>query len=146
MIYDVAIYIQFVYANSYANFILTLHILFIHAVVWKSTSSSKKLKPDDLLPISKVISHWKELARHLGLSKADIVAIEHNHLHDYEEQKYQMLRKWFEQNSTPPSRQSLIKTIEEKMKDCELAGEVDSVLYRLDMEEGEKLRSRSCLT
>ena len=130
------------YANSYAHFIY----LYIHAVVWKSTNSSKKLTPDDLLPISKAISHWKELARHLGLSKPDIVAIEHNHLHDYEEQKYQMLRKWFEQNSTPPSRQSFIKIIEEKMKDQELAGEVDSALYRLDMEEGKKVRSRSCRT
>lgn len=133
------------YLTSFYLYIY-VYLLFIHAVVWKSTNSSKLLKLDDLLPISKVISHWKELARHLGLSKADIVTIQHNNSHDYEEQKYQMLRKWFEQKPTPPSRQSLIKTIEEKMKDCELAGEVASVFYRLDKEEGEKLRSRSCHT
>lgn len=118
----------------------------LHAGIWNSTITSKPLKQSDLLPISKVISHWKELARHLGLTKPDIVAIDHDHHHDYGEQKYQMLRKWFDQQRTPPSRQSLIKIIVVKMKDSELAGEVVSVLYGLDMEEGEKLRSRSCYT
>ena len=103
-------------------------------VLWKTLPSSKSMRKEDLVHIAKSIGYWRELARHLGLEEAEIVTIEQNYIGDHEEQKIQMLLKWFQQQLTPPTRQSLIRTIEEKMQDPELARKVDSTLYRLDAE------------
>ena len=115
-------------------------------VLWKTLPSSKSMRKEDLVHIAKSIGYWRELARYLGLEEAEIVTIEQNYIRDHEEQKIQMLLKWFQQQSTPPTRQSLVRTIEEKMQDPELAQKVDSTLYRLDAErEREHFRSRSMM-
>ena len=43
------------------------------------------------------------------------MAISENYRGDYEEQKFQMLLTWHQQQPTPPTRQSLVRIIEEKM-------------------------------
>ena len=113
--------------------------------VWKMTSPSKQLMTDDLIHIAQKIHHWQGLARFLGLTEPAIATIKHNHIGNYEEQKVQMLLKWFQQQSAPPTHQCLIRIIEEEMKDPVLASDVDSVLYRLGVKREDKLRSRSML-
>ena len=78
--------------------------------------------------ISRVICDWKELACHLGLEEADILTIEQNHVNDYEEQKIQMLFKWYQQQRSPPSCQSLVRTIEGKIQNHELAQVINQLL------------------
>ena len=95
--------------------------------IWKTVRSGP-LERSELVHIAKVIHHWSVLARYLGLSEPIIVAIEENHVHDYEEQKIQMLLKWFQQQSTPPTRQSLVRIIEEKMKDPVLAQDITNIV------------------
>ena len=95
---------------------------------------SHLLKKEDLVHIAKVIPYWKELARHLGLEEADIVTIEQNHVTDHEEQKVQMLLKWYQQQRSPPSCQNLVRIIEEKMQNHKVAKKVESTLFHLHQE------------
>ena len=99
-----------------------------HHAIWNTINPSHLLKKEDMVYIAKLITYWKELAHHLGLEEPDIVAIEQNHLHDYEEQKVQMLHKWYQQQPSPPSCQSLVRIIEEKMQNHKLAKKVESTL------------------
>ena len=107
----------------------------------------QKITRGDLLVVSRRLTHWQELARHLGLSEPDIAAIKADYSHDYNEQKLQSLLKWLQGQHYPPKRQALIKIIEEKMKDRDLARDVDRTLFALDNDrDGDRPRSISMLT
>ena len=43
------------------------------------------------------------------------MAISEDHRGNYEEQKYQMLLKWHQQQATPPTKRDLMRIIEERM-------------------------------
>lgn len=88
----------------------------------------RPLTRQDLLYIARVICDWKEFACHLGLEEADIATIEQNHVSDYEEQKIQMLLKWYQQSHSPPSCQSLVRIIEDKMQNHKLAQVIKQIL------------------
>ena len=115
--------------------------------VWKTiTNRRRKITRDDLVVISNRVPRWKELARHLGLAEPDIVAIEANYSHDYNEQKLQCLLTWFQGQGSPPTRQALVRIIEEKMQDQELAKDIDTALLSLDIErDSERPRAQSAL-
>jgi hypothetical protein len=103
--------------------------------VWNVTINlSKQLTTDDFLHIAEKIVHWEGMARHMGLSEPDIAEIEQNYIRNYKEQKYQMLLKWYQRQEPPPTRQSLIQIIEEKMEDSVLAQDVIDVLHSIDVE------------
>ena len=89
---------------------------------------SGPLEREELVHIAKAIPRWPVLARYLGLTEPVIAAIEENHVHDYDEQKYQMFLKWYQQQKTPPTRQSLVRIIEEKMKDSALAQDIVNIV------------------
>ena len=91
-------------------------------------SPRQKLSRTDLVTVSQKIVHWQGLARHLGLEEPDIVAIQADFSHDYNEQKVQSLLKWFREHRSPPTRQSLVKIIEEKLQDPQLARDVERAL------------------
>ena len=95
--------------------------------MWKNVRSGP-LERGELVHIAKAIRRWSVLARYLGLTEPDIIAIEENHVHNYEEQKYQMLLKWYQQQKPPPTRQSLVRIIEEKMKDSRLAQDIVNIV------------------
>ena len=82
--------------------------------LWKRVCPGE-LERGELVHIARAIPRWSSLARYLGLSDPDIVAISENHKGDYEEQRYQMLLKWYQQQATPPTRQALVRVIEEEM-------------------------------
>lgn len=114
--------------------------------IWKKMRNPhKQIMTHDFVNIAQKVTHWQILARHLGLSEPDIVAIESDHSHDYTEQKVQMLLKWFKQQPSKPTRQTLVRIVEEKMKDPVLAKEVDSALFVLDLER-ESTKPRACST
>ena len=73
------------------------------------------LEREELVHIAKAIPRWSTLARYLGLSEPVIVTISEDYRGDYEEQKFQMLLAWYQQQLNPPSRQSLVRIIEEGM-------------------------------
>ena len=98
-----------------------------HRTIWETVHPGA-LERRELVYIARVIQHWHELARHLGLEEEEIVTIERNHVGDREEQKIQMLLKWFQQQSTPPTRQSLVRTIEEKTRDLVLAQDITNIV------------------
>ena len=112
-------------------------------LVYKSMlNPNTLLTRDDLVHVAKMVPHWKRLARHLGLSEPDVVAIEANYQHDYNEQKIKMLLKWLGEQQ--PTRGHLVFIIEEKMKDPVLAKKIDSVFIELDAKSGKsRLRSQS---
>ena len=107
-----------------------MHTSYIPAVPLWPTVQSGELDANEFLEIARAIAWWETLARHLGLTEADIVAISENNVRNYEEQKYQMLLKWREQQSTPPTKQDLVQIIEEKMKDSLLAQKVGDIVGR----------------
>lgn len=85
------------------------------------------LEREELVHIAKAIPRWSTLARYLGLSEPVIVAISENYRGDYEEQKFQMLLKWHQQQPTPPARQTLVRIIEEKI-DPVLAQDIANIV------------------
>ena len=95
-------------------------------------NSQQKLTRDDLVTVAQKIVHWQALARKLGLSEPDIVAIEANYSHDYKEQRFQSLLKWFQEKGSPPTRQTLVRIIEEKLLEPQLAIDVESALTASD--------------
>ena len=95
--------------------------------LWKCVRSGV-LEREELVHIAKAIRRWCVLARYLGLSEPVIITIEENHIHDYEEQKFQMLLRWFQEQSTPPTRRRLVHIIEEDMKDAILAQDVINIV------------------
>ena len=95
---------------------------------------SEQLTTEDFLQIAEKIVHWEGMARHMGLSEPDIAEIEQNYIRNYKEQKYQMLLRWYQRQEPPPTRQSLIQIIEEKMEDSVLAQDVIDVLHSIDVE------------
>ena len=74
----------------------------------------------------------------MGLEEADIVTIEQNHVIDHEEQKVQMLLKWYQRQRSPPSCQSLVRIIEEKMQNQKVAKKVESTLFHLRQEREQR--------
>ena len=104
-------------------------------IAWKTMSPSQVLKKDFLVHVARVLTYWKELARHLGLDEADIVTIEQNFVNDHSEQKMQMLLKWYQQQSKPPTCQILVRIIEEKLQEHKLAEKVRSTLHKLYSDE-----------
>ena len=98
-------------------------------------SPTQVLKEDFLVHVARTLTYWKELARHLGVDEADIVTIEKNCMYDHSEQKIQMLFKWHKQQIKPPTCQMLVRIIEEKLQEHELAEKVRSTLHKLYSDE-----------
>lgn len=96
--------------------------------MWKTVPSGP-LEKTELVEIAKTITRWPQVARHLNLSESDIVTIEENHMRDYEEQKMQMLLKYFQQQPTPPTRRDFVRIIEEQMKDSVLAQNMVNIIH-----------------
>jgi hypothetical protein len=94
----------------------------VQGVLWKTVRSGA-LEREELVQIATVINQWPTLASHLGISKSTL-----DSSYDYEEQKYQMLVNWYQQQNPPPTRQSLVRIIEEKMKDSVLAQDVVNIV------------------
>ena len=103
----------------------------------------QQLTRHDLLRIVKEITHWEELARHLGLSEPEIATIKSDYAQDYNEQKTKMLLKWLDEQDTTPTRRDLVHVIEGQMNDRELAKKIDSVFLKLDIESEKSTRFRS---
>ena len=99
----------------------------LYKTLWKDVRSGP-VEREELVHIAKAIHRWPVLARYLGLTEPVIVAIEENHVHDYEEQKYQMLLKWSQQQNPEATRQSLVQIIEEKLQDLVLAQDVVNIV------------------
>ena len=93
----------------------------VQGVLWKTVRSGA-LEREELVQIATVINQWPTLASHLGISESTIDSIRHSY--DYEEQKYQVLVNWYQQQNPPPTPQSLVRIIEEEMKDSVLAQDV----------------------
>ena len=99
-------------------------------VLWK-TVHSKVLERGDLVHIASVLDHqWPVLAWCLGVSETTIATIRQNYALDHEEQKFQMMLRWFQDQSTPPTGQGLVRIIEEHLKDVTLAQDVVNILGR----------------
>jgi hypothetical protein len=117
--------------------------------LWKRMRNPRqKLNRDDLLTVSQKVVHWQALARKLGISEPDIATIEADYSHDYNEQKFQSLLKWFQGKGSPPTRQSLIQVIEVKLQDPQLARDVENSLAVMDnqLSESGKPRAYSMLS
>ena len=83
----------------------------------------------ELVNIAGVISdRWPLLARHLGLTKAAIAAIKQKYPRDDKKQTFEMLSEWYNHQQTPPTKQTLVRIIKEKMKDSALARDVISIM------------------
>lgn len=67
---------------------------------------------------------------YLGLTTAAIEEIERDHKGHYKEQKFHMLLRWSDQQSTPNTGQSLVRIIEEEMKKPALAREVTCIIQK----------------
>lgn len=50
-------------------------------------------------------------------------------MRDYEEQKVQMLLKWFQQQPAPPTRRNFVRIVEERMKDSVLAQNMVNTIH-----------------
>ena len=90
-----------------------------------TTNPDKQLSRNDLVHFADKITNWKALARHLDLSETDIISIETKNPRNYEEQTFQMLLKWLNQQGYPPSRKDFVQIIA-KM-DILLAKDINSV-------------------
>ena len=97
------------------------------APLWQSVRSYQ-LEPPELVRIAGAIERWSGVARCLGLSEQEIVTIRENYVHDYEEQKFQMLLKWTQTQSTPTTGQDLVRIIEEEKKDPTLAQQISNII------------------
>ena len=76
------------------------------------------------------VGNWKELACHLGLEEAEIVAIEQKHPNNIGEQKRQILLRWYQAQPSTPSAQLLLEAIEEKCpQHHELAESIKQLLH-----------------
>ena len=116
--------------------------------VWKNMRNPQQtLTTADLVTVSQKVVYWQALARKLGLTEPDIVAIEANYRHDYNEQKYQSVLKWFQQQRSLPTRQILVRVIEEKLQDFQLARDVASALVTVDtLSDSDRPRAHSMMT
>jgi hypothetical protein len=95
--------------------------------LWKTVRGGP-LQREELVHVAKAVRHWACLARYLGLPEPVIVAISEDHRGNYEEQKFQMLLKWYTQQPKPPSKQALVRIVEEKMRDPVLTQDIVNIL------------------
>ena len=74
-----------------------------------------------MVSIAREVGRWETLARCLGLSEPDVVAIQENYKGDHEERKYQMILKWCQRNGSEATLQKLVRCVEVNFGDRKLA-------------------------
>ena len=80
--------------------------------------------------ISARLVYWKPLGRQLGLSDATIEMIQHNNTNDYDEQKYQCLYHWVNQNGGNASVINPLRVIYYRLNDKMMLQDIVRVLSK----------------
>ena len=81
-----------------------------------------------MVSVAREFGHWETLARCLGLSEPDVVAIQENNRGNHEEQKYQMILKWCKRNGSAATLQKLVHCVEVTFGDRELAKRIAFII------------------